>query len=142
MWERFFSLRNWKNKTPFDTSHLYRKLRNWKYKTFEVFYFFIFLSFEPINKKLNESNTSNVLSKHFSMFLYFQFLREKYLSHKQNVLFYIRTRTYVWEIDLRSWIEHGSRDLSPDQKYHMTTFGVFEMAEKNLNFENFLIIWF
>ena len=34
LWERFFSFRNWKNKTCFYTSDLYRKLRNWKYKTY------------------------------------------------------------------------------------------------------------
>ena len=32
--ERFFFLRNWKNKTCIDTSHLYWKFRNWKYKTY------------------------------------------------------------------------------------------------------------
>ena len=62
LWERFLSFRNWKNKTCFDTSHLYRKLRNWKYKTYSsqkirnwknktfssrlMFYSFNFLTFD------------------------------------------------------------------------------------------------
>ena len=37
LWERFFTLRNWKNKTCVDATPILRKIRNWKDKTYSSY---------------------------------------------------------------------------------------------------------